>query len=583
MNLIPQPQQIRTLSDAQGKTAVKLVACACADPRVAKAAEKLPTAADGTPLYIRVEAGKPESYTLTTTPEQITIVGGDAAGAFYGIQTLRQMFDGLNFYLKPDHEPEGLPSVEIVDYPGLSHRGFYHDVTRGKVPTLETLKALVDSLVYTKHNSLQLYVQHCFPFKEYGDFIEKNGYLTKEEMRELDEYCHENFVDFIPSISTFGHLYELLMLDQYKHLQEIGDYKQEMHFWPGRMRHHTIDPTMEESFAVVTSLIDQFCECFKYTEYFNITCDETFDLVNGKHAGQDTGKLYTTFVTRLIEYLQAKGKKVMMWADIILQYPEYIEKLPKGVIFLNWCYRPESPRMKNLPLLGPMPVPQINCPGTTTWSRLIENPVVASENILELAEYAYKYNLMGLLNTNWGDYGNPCSIELCMYDLALGGAVAWNRETRADYAFNQAINALIYKRKNGHKYVYMVSSAHERVNWNRIVQNWSNRDYGEFFELHWESEAQVKSAIAIANEAIARLTDDDSWGADNYREELLCAARGVIVLAQATARINGYKIEETVDPQAWYEEYAALWMRSNKASELYRIKEFVDYMDGLAR
>ena len=76
-------------------------------------------------------------------------------------------------------------------------------------------------------NSLQLCIEHTFPFREFGDHVEKNGYLTPEEIKELDDYCYENFIEFIPSIATFGHLYELLEQESYRDLRELKDFKEE--------------------------------------------------------------------------------------------------------------------------------------------------------------------------------------------------------------------------------------------------------------------------------------------------------------------------------------------------------------------
>ena len=73
----------------------------------------------------------------------IIITGGSACGLFYGMQTLRQMT-----------QQEGccLPYTSIQDRPQIEHRGFYHDVTRGRIPTMDYLKKLVDRmacLLYT--------------------------------------------------------------------------------------------------------------------------------------------------------------------------------------------------------------------------------------------------------------------------------------------------------------------------------------------------------------------------------------------------------------------------------------------------
>ena len=65
-------------------------------------------------------------------------------------------------------------------------------------------------------------------------------------------------------------------------------------------------------------------------------CDETFDLSEGRHKNKDTEKLYVDFVMQLVDYLRAKGKTVMMWADILLKHPNAIQKLPDDIQFLNW-------------------------------------------------------------------------------------------------------------------------------------------------------------------------------------------------------------------------------------------------------
>ena len=93
------------------------------------------------------EAG--EGYTLDIDDGGVRIVGDGAAGAYYGVQTLRQII----------HEyGDSLPHCRIEDKPEFAERGFYHDVTRGRVPTLKQLCHIADLLAYYKINSLQLYV-----------------------------------------------------------------------------------------------------------------------------------------------------------------------------------------------------------------------------------------------------------------------------------------------------------------------------------------------------------------------------------------------------------------------------------------
>ena len=159
-----------------------------------------------TNVEVKVEENGSDAYKLTLSKEKIVLTAQSQAAAYYGIQTIRQIIK--NGYCD---------ACEIDDAPDFKNRGIYFDITRGRIPTLETLKELVDNIAYAKANMLQLYVEHVFEFKEYDGIYQRTGYITAEEIKELDRYCKENFIDFVPSLSCFGHLYELLSTEKYKH------------------------------------------------------------------------------------------------------------------------------------------------------------------------------------------------------------------------------------------------------------------------------------------------------------------------------------------------------------------------------
>ena len=557
MYLLPKPQKMELNSGfLQNKTF--FVKNSCQDPRIEKALLKLPCGKEGTLLEIVDRCCDGEGYELEIEKNKITLIGNSPAGIFYGIQTLRQLL-----------ENENVPCLTITDYPGFSYRGFYHDVTRGKIPTLDTLKALIDQMAYYKMNSLQLYVEHSFPFREFDD-VEKNGYLTPEEIVALDDYCYENFIEFIPSIATFGHLYELLQQDKFKDLQELENFTEDYLYWHQRMGHHTINPTDPRSIEIIKSMIDQYIPLFR-TNKFNICCDETFDLKVGKHKDQDTGRLYIDFVKKIIEHLQSKGKQVMMWADILLQHPETIDELPEGVEFLNWNYSAE-PSEDQFEAFGKLDCTQIVCPGTSSWSRLVEGIDEGSRNILKLAEYGYKYHAKGMLNTNWGDYGNPCSIELAMHGLVLGAAVSWNESTAKDAYFNDSINYLLYKNDQAVHYLSILDQLHKKLNWNMLAYCYSNCIYDKKFDISYPTVDDVKTTQKECAEIINTL-GAQIWIHDEYRQEILLTAEGLMVMAELYAKLAGYQLETYSDTEKWLEKFSTKWLDKNKPSELFRIQD----------
>ena len=553
MNLLPKPSKIVRKEGFLNSKKLTIVNH-CNDTRIERALLWIDTASNGAELSVKCNNLNSEAYTLDISENSISIIGDSAAGAFYGIQTLKQIFNIDN-----------VPCLYIEDKPDMQYRGVYHDVTRGKVPTAETLKRFIDTLAYYKINSLQIYVEHTFPFKELGDNIEKTGYLKAEEIKELDDYCYENFIEFIPSIATFGHLYELLQRDEYKHLQAIEGYEEDQIFWWKRMRHHTIDPTNEKSIELIKSLIDQYMPLFR-TDKFNICCDETFDLTEGKHKGEDTGKLYVDFVKKIISYLESKGKKVMMWGDILLQHPECMSELPKNIEFLNWFYDAE-PEEESFKTFAEADGRQIVCPGTGSWSRLVECLEVADSNITKMLDYGYKYNAIGVLNTNWGDLGNPCSIELAMHGLILGAAKSWNIKTMPDDEFNKCINVLEYKNNDAAKYLYMLDSAHKNLSWNMLLFCYSNLIHKNKFDITYPEKEQIEEAVSLCKTVIAELTGQ-KWVREEYRTEMLLAAEGIIVMAELFAKLAGYEIKRISDTDHWLKEYRKNWLKSNKESEL---------------
>lgn len=560
VHLLPS---VKVLEQKEGFLAASaLFFLAACDRRVKSAIEKLPLAPVGAPLTVEIAGESGEGYELWVEKNAVRVAAEGPAGAFYAVQTLRQLF------------AQGeVPCLYIKDYPDFAYRGFYHDVTRGKVPTLESLKKLVDEMAYYKLNSLQIYIEHTYAFEECKELAARSGSLTAEEIKALEAYCEEHFIEFIPSIATFGHLHDLLEQEQYQHLRALKDFEEIPNFWHSRMRHHTIDPLNPESLEVIKSLIDQYMPLFK-SDTFNICCDETFDLQHYP----DAGKVYVEFVNQLIAYVKSKGKKVMMWADILHKYPETITDLPEDTLFLNWDYRPEI-RVQRIEHFAALGRTQIVCPGTWTWSRLCERVAYEEKNIARMAEEGYQNGAVGVLNTNWGDWGNPCSVELAMYGLALGAEKAWTVATPIDGDFRRKVNAVLYRNEKGWEYLNRLSDLHAYMDWQNFAARYFNRRYGGdagtpvarelMFILQRECRAYMEELSA------------QTWVNDEYRQEMLIAAEGLCLMAELTAKLDGYEMERTTDAQSWLAKYKEKWLAKNKPSELCNIEEMFMYCENL--
>jgi len=373
-----------------------------------------------TDLGVDTGIGYSERYRLTVKPDGVEMRSPSPQGLFRAAATLIQL--AIN-------DRRSIPCVDILDWPDFPVRGFYHDVTRGRVPALDSLKRLVDNLAFYKINQLQLYIEHAFAFSMIPEFSDGNTPLTASDIRELDSYCAGRCVDLVPSLSTFGHLYELLRLPRFEHLNELDIRASETprDLWD-RMAHYTLNVSDPGSFELVKGMIEEYAPLFS-SRWFNICCDETVDLGKGKNAEraerEGVGRLYVEFVNKIIDVVKSVGKKPMLWGDIILKYPEYISELPADTVFLNWDYVPDvkDESVKKFKEAG---VTQYVCPGVQAWSRFAADVDRAGANISRMTRFGREAGAAGVLNTNWGDCGHINLPANSYHGLAFGAAHSWN-------------------------------------------------------------------------------------------------------------------------------------------------------------
>lgn len=380
----------------------------------------------------------PEGYALTISKSGIEISYREAPGLRAASATLRQL---LRQYGRR------LPCLEIRDWPDFSRRGVMLDISRGRVPKLETLLDLAEKLADFKINELQVYTEHTFAYRKYKSVWQGWGALTAKEVRTLDARCRELGIDLVPNQNSFGHLRCFL---EDKRLKKLGEISRPYEAESGDFlrRPTTLAPKHPGTLPFLRGLYNELLPNF-LSDFFNVGCDETWDLgkgqskrlcdVNGK------GRVYLDFLKQIHREVSRHGRTMMFWGDIILKYPKLIRELPQNAIALNWGYEANHPFAKETAQFAKAGIPFYVCPGTSTWQTLIGKYDNALANLKSAAKAGKKSGAIGYLVTDWGDGGHPQPLAVSWPMLVAGAALAWNGTSLDNKVLASVLNRDVFE------------------------------------------------------------------------------------------------------------------------------------------
>ncbi len=384
-----------------------------------------------------------QAYEIIIDTCNITIKAASDEALFYGKQTLKQIIAYHNI------TKEDIPCMVINDEPDFKKRGFMLDISRNKVPTMESLFSLVDILASFKINEFQLYTEHTFAYKNHKEVWKDASPMTPKQIKFLETYCKSKFIDLVPNQNSFGHMENWLNNEKYLPLAECPDYCKTI--W-GKRRRHTLDPQNPGSFALVKELYAELLPNFS-SKYFNIGCDETVELGVGKSKKickkRGKGVVYLDFVKKLNDEVNKHGKIAMFWGDIIIKHPELLDRVPKNMIALEWGYSSEFPFNERLPKYKKAGLDFYVCPGTSSWNSIIGRNQTGFKNQKIAAKEGLKNGALGYLNTSWGDRGYWQPLSVTMPTIITGSAYAWNSNSNPLNNLSNILNAYVYKDETG--------------------------------------------------------------------------------------------------------------------------------------
>jgi hexosaminidase len=277
----------------------------------------------------------PEAYQLKVDKNGISIKAASDAGVFYAMQTLNQL-----------RTAEGVPFVEINDYPRFQYRGLHLDVSRHFF-TKEEVYKLIDAMSAYKLNTLHLhltdaggwrYQSDAYPnltketayrtesdWRKWWDGKERKylpegtdgaygGYYTKDDLKDIVKYASEKHINVIPEVEFPGHSNEVLVA--YPELSCSNQPYKNGDFCIGN----------PATFEFMDTILDELIEIFP-SEYIHIggdeagkdawkTCKKCQSLMR-KEGLKDVDELQSYMIHHADSFLVSRGRKMIGWDEIM--------------------------------------------------------------------------------------------------------------------------------------------------------------------------------------------------------------------------------------------------------------------------
>ncbi|MEH0152823.1 glycoside hydrolase family 20 protein [Limibacter armeniacum] len=293
-------------------------------------------------VLVSENKGEAEAYELEVNDKQILITGASAKGAFYGIQTLRQLI--------PAHSDKvvRIAAMHIKDAPRFSYRGMHLDVSRHFFDT-SFVKQYIDLIAMHKLNTFHWHltddqgwrieikqypkltsigskrketlVGHADRSKEY-DGQPYGGYYTQDEIKEVIKYASDRYITIIPEIEMPGHA--LAALSAYPELGCTGGpYEAATTFG---VFDDVFCAGNDSTFHFIENVLDEVMALFP-SEYIHVGGDECPKASWEKCAKcqarikaeglKNEHELQSYFITRMEKYLNSKGRQIIGWDEIL--------------------------------------------------------------------------------------------------------------------------------------------------------------------------------------------------------------------------------------------------------------------------
>lgn len=358
-----------------------------------------------------VDTNADQGYILEVRADGVEIQAISETGVFYGQQSVKQL---LRYYTKQSENASSIrvPCMRIVDYPLLKYRGWMDDISRGPIPNMTFLKSFIETMAEYKMNFFNLYTEHVFKLDRYPDIAPTDG-LTAAEIKELEDFAAQYHIEFFGNQQCLAHAEKTLRIPFY---QDMADTKA------------NYNPGVDKTYDFLKYQLETVAKAYQ-SPFFNIDCDETEALGNGKAHDYVTNsgnasQVYAEHVQKMYDILKPMGKRVMMWGDIAAKDSAITAKLPDDMLMIVWSYAPSNSYVGMMEPFVKQGLEFMVAPGMSMWSTVFPSYNTYTKNIANLVRDGYQHGALGMMNTAWDDSGESL-INSAWHGMAWAAEMAW--------------------------------------------------------------------------------------------------------------------------------------------------------------
>lgn len=279
-----------------------------------------------------------EGYYLNITSNNIMICAPEAAGIFYGVQSLRQLLPAqIEDSIVRSNVLWQVPAVSIIDKPAFPWRGMLLDCCRHFM-TKDFILRYIDLLAYYKMNRLHWHLTEDqgwrIEIKKYPKLTETGawrkeadgstygGFYTQQDIRDVVAYAASRHIMVVPEIEMPGH--SLAALASYPSLGCTGGpYKVERRWGVFKDIYCAGN---DSTFAFLQNVLKEVITLFP-SSYIHIGGDEAphFRWDNCKRCQdrmkknglKSSAELQSYFIKRIETFLNSKNRQIIGWDEIM--------------------------------------------------------------------------------------------------------------------------------------------------------------------------------------------------------------------------------------------------------------------------